>query len=393
MLSRSSVVEKENLKTQAGLPRLTAIQEQIVLKSRALVEQAHSVDGPLAQCAAGQVRVAYAVAHQGCTEPHRIFKVFNAWEEMAADGNAVRETGTTLLPADAVGVRIRANVLCDTDAGIDTPGREVACMNHRTGNILIGPDRSTHEIRGGGIEPLHPSITPMHLAMPTSRQCLGPCIIDDEYFQWIELLHAVADADAATPGHFSIVELGSDYGPWIARGLAAWRFRKGETFYAHSCAAVAVEANPLFAPRVEQLLTDNDLNCMPQVTTLTGKVGNDVGSLRLHDVLLHLEHARERSMASTDWRSCLVSLVHIDVQGQEAHVVRDGLDDGSLGRVCRLIVGTHTRALHWQVEGLLKDPGWEITRSFLPWSVSGTEYGRIVFRDGLIVALNLMPSS
>jgi len=333
----------------------TAVQDQIGRKSQDLVTEEKTAEGGcLGRCLQWHARNPYVPSEFGaCVRPHAIFGFFNAWE-VPGNGLAGR---SEFLVADAMGVQTRAEFLCYE---VDTPARELACARHQD-------DALSKDGQG--------------------QQCLGPCIVDDEYFQWIEVLQAVASASKY--GHFSMVELGADHGPWTARALAGWRRLKGEPLYKITCSAVAVESNPDLAWRFEQHLADNHLRCIPRVTTLTGKVGPDPNAVLLRDVLFRLEsaqaHAHAGSVGST---VAPISVLHMDVQGAEGHVVRCGLQDGSLRRIQRLIIGTHSRNVHWELETLLQKAGWEIIRSFLPWSISATNYGHIAFRDGLVVALN-----
>ena len=57
---------------------------------------------------------------------------------------------------------------------------------------------------------------------------------DEEYFEWIDLLEAVASAN----GRFTMLELGAGFGRWTARAAAAATQRKLPYFL------VAVEAEP-----------------------------------------------------------------------------------------------------------------------------------------------------
>merc|ERR1711920_1222722 len=125
-----------------------------------------------------------------------------------------------------------------------------------------------------------------------------------------------------------MVELGADYGPWLARALATWRRLKGEESYSRSCSAAAVEANAPMASHIARHLVDNGLHCKAGVATLNARVGPTTGSIQLREVLALLERARARVHIASGGgvKAHLVSLVHMDVQGAEAHVVRRSIE-------------------------------------------------------------------
>src|SRR5262245_42873848 len=57
----------------------------------------------------------------------------------------------------------------------------------------------------------------MHPIFSTSIAPAVPPVIDEEYFEWIDMLEAVA----RSRGRFVFVELGAGYGRWSARALEA----------------------------------------------------------------------------------------------------------------------------------------------------------------------------
>ncbi|PYX60033.1 MAG: hypothetical protein DMG76_03785 [Acidobacteria bacterium] len=72
---------------------------------------------------------------------------------------------------------------------------------------------------------------------------------DDEYFEWIDLLEAVAGAT----NRFTMLELGAGFGRWTARAAAAAQQRNLEY------TLVAVEAEPTHFDWMLQNLQDNGL--------------------------------------------------------------------------------------------------------------------------------------
>jgi len=75
--------------------------------------------------------------------------------------------------------------------------------------------------------------------------------LDEEYFEWIDLLDAVLAAE----GKFVMVELGAGYGRWSARAAAALRQIGGPPY-----ALVAVEGEPTHFDFLKIHFEDNNIN-------------------------------------------------------------------------------------------------------------------------------------
>jgi FkbM family methyltransferase len=236
--------------------------------------------------------------------------------------------------------------------------------------------------------------------------------VDEEYFEWIDLLEAVEQAR----GEFVMVELGAGYGRWSVRGALAAR----ERGLIPRC--VAVEAEPTHARWLRQHFLDNDLRPGDH-ELLWAAIGAEGGfapfrsgaasasygqhvtrrtsepyptaaerrRLRARSVLgrppRHGDD--ERSM----WVPCLsladilapyplVDLIDSDVQGAELGVMRPAMHALNT-RVRRVHIGTHGAEIERGLRELFSAHGWQPLYDFASQSVAATPYGTIRFVDGI----------
>lgn len=75
--------------------------------------------------------------------------------------------------------------------------------------------------------------------------------VDEEYFEWIDILESVARAR----DRYTMLELGSGYGRWAVRAASAVRQRG-----IRECRLVAVEAEPAHFTWLKQHFCDNGLD-------------------------------------------------------------------------------------------------------------------------------------
>ena len=208
---------------------------------------------------------------------------------------------------------------------------------------------------------------------------------DEEYFEWIDLLEAVAFAK----DRFSMVELGAGWGRWSARAAAACLQR------GLPCHLVAVEAEPTHFKWMLQNFEDNGIrldDCRLVEAAVTGHdgtvgfhVGNpatwygqcvggdtDVSSISL-ETLLQGEDA--------------IDLIDMDVQGAELEIVA-AAGDSLAQRVKRVHVETHSGHLHAGVHRVFRALGWKPHFSFEGNSTDSTPWGRLDFQGGTQSWLN-----
>jgi FkbM family methyltransferase len=238
--------------------------------------------------------------------------------------------------------------------------------------------------------------------------------IEEEYFEWVDLLEAVAEARDS----FTMYELGAGWGRWSARALTA-AARRGLRR-----SAVLVEADPIHAEWARQHLADNghDVTVMEAAVGPRDGVGFIVVRYGSGDavptprewygqyllppkrpgridgeyagrpvVMLRPERGAIEvpliSLATLLATQTRVDLMDMDVQGSEGDAVAAGID--ALTRcVRRLHVGTHSRENEARVRNALGAAGWQCLRDCPGQQVCDTPYGRIRFDDGVQTWVN-----
>ena len=242
----------------------------------------------------------------------------------------------------------------------------------------------------------------------------GIPVANEEYFEWIALLEAVAEAEHS----FVMVELGAGWGRWMVSGIAALRQRNPLPYH-----VVGVEAEPTHFHWMQQHFEDNEveLGCATffeaAVAAEDGAVWFEIGKAAdwygqrvveppsgpVRRSLGRLVQSRRSSRASSDDRvvrrvravsvvSILddlprVDFLDLDVQGTEA----DALEPAAhalMDRVKRVCVGTHGRENETRLRALFGGLGWTCAFDYPGDGVSDTPWGRILFEDGVQVWIN-----
>jgi FkbM family methyltransferase len=207
----------------------------------------------------------------------------------------------------------------------------------------------------------------------------------------------VLDAVLAAEERFTMVELGAGYGPWLVAASRAVSRRGGGV-----SRLVGVEMDAQHVRWMEQHFRNNGLDPAAHrlvhgaVSDRDGEAGylpEPESRLRYGQRLLAGAAGRGAvRVPRVDVRRVLgpeprIDLVHVDVQGEELRVLRravDLLDE----RVRRLLVATHSRALHRRARGLLRSRGWKIVHDFGHRSRQRTRFGDVYFVDGLLAFHN-----
>jgi len=209
---------------------------------------------------------------------------------------------------------------------------------------------------------------------------------DEEYFEWIDLLEAVAAANS----RFTMLELGAGFGRWTARGAAA----------AKQCGLpytlIAVEAEPTHFEWLIQNLQDNGVSpedCSLIHAAVTGKDGKigfeadddpagsygqsiggstEIDAISLPTLLKPLE---------------LVDLIDMDVQGAEFEII-----EGATGvlnqKVKRIHIETHSNQLDSDILKLFRALHWKPHFLYAFNTADSTRWGRINFQGGTQSWLN-----
>lgn len=251
----------------------------------------------------------------------------------------------------------------------------------------------------------HSKFSSGEYAHPTQ---LPPPQFDEEYFEWLDILESVSEAQE----EYQIVELGAGFGRWSVRAILALGQLNPLPFR-----IVAVEAEPTHAEWVAEHFRNNDIDPNQQqiieaAVSATGEdvmfaVGNPtqwygqgivskasflqsvatifrswsfqraqrsddvsvvrVKSVKLSDILKSLDH---------------VDLIDCDIQGAEADVMEEAIESLN-AKVRRVHIGTHGPAIETRLRKLFQENGWRSIYDYECGQECETEYGVIDFGDGV----------
>lgn len=252
-------------------------------------------------------------------------------------------------------------------------------------------------------------------AAPSPSQVHMDCPpVDEEYFEWIDILESVSRARDS----YTMMELGAGYGRWAVRAAAAARQRGIQ-----KCHLIAVEGEPLHFKWLQQHIRDNGLD--PAEHTLVPAAVSDRTGTALFCVGRPKEgedradqfygqwipesrdkpRNRGRKLyegvpvieLKSGWESIevpavtltsllrdldRVDLIDMDVQGEELKIVRSAIDDLDR-KVCRLHIGTHAPHLEKGLRVALGSHGWICHFDYPSRTPVETEYGPVNFGDGV----------
>jgi FkbM family methyltransferase len=237
----------------------------------------------------------------------------------------------------------------------------------------------------------------------------GPPPIDEEYFEWIDVLQAVSEAGPV----FTMLELGAGYGRWSARAALAAR-QKGK-----AVRLGAAEAEPKHLARLEEHLRHNgvapgDLRLFPQAVgggfgeaafTIGGQAGGlddnwygqAVMPLDLRGLAPVGEYHGAPVYEHRGWRAILVpviplsevlkpydviDIVDFDLQGAEGDAIAEAIKPLTR-KARRLHIGTHSEQIEAQLRDLLPRHGWVCLRDYSLHKTHDTPFGRCEFVDGV----------
>jgi FkbM family methyltransferase len=207
---------------------------------------------------------------------------------------------------------------------------------------------------------------------------------DEEYFEWIDLLESVDQAQ----GSYTFVELGAGYGRWSVRAALA----AAQRGLSPVC-LVAVEGEPTHFEWLKLHFADNGLD--PSRHTLIRAAVSDAEG----ETFFHVGRPAEwygQCIACTDtgykvpkmafWNVLnplgRVDLIDLDVQGEELKCCSS--DIGSIdAKVKRLHIGTHSSEIEAGLRTLLNAHGWKCLVDYPLAQANETPYGTFQFVDGV----------
>ena len=246
--------------------------------------------------------------------------------------------------------------------------------------------------------------------------------MDEEYFEWIDLLSAVIEARE----RFTFLELGAGYGRWSIRAAAAAR-----QFGIPTIRLCCVEAEPTHFEWLRQTLIDNDLDpdahllrcaavCSQRGLALF-EVSTSGGALRFAPGAFYGQRvleppdaptkSRARNMIRTAGARVLrievapvttvaavtlgelaesmsrIDLIDLDLQGSELDVMASA-PDVLTEKVRRLHIGTHSKDIERGLREHLGGLGWHCTADYGCSTTAQTPYGPVTFGDGVQSWLN-----
>jgi hypothetical protein len=235
-----------------------------------------------------------------------------------------------------------------------------------------------------------------------------PPAVDEELFEWIDVLEAVENAGST----FTMLELGAGFGRWSVRGALAAR-EKGkqvrlglaeaepkhieqihtylakngvapEDYRVFKAAIGGVKAERVFCvdnARAEQhwfgqFLTNWDVGDAPVVGEYYGFPLLDIEegrrAIRVSQIPL------SEVLAAYD----RIDLADLDLQEAEGDAIEEAIVPLS-AKVCRLHIGTHGEDIEQRLRNVLSAHGWIKLRDYSLHKTHETSFGPAAFVDGV----------
>ncbi len=232
--------------------------------------------------------------------------------------------------------------------------------------------------------------------------------LDEEYFEWIDLLTSAVEADSP----FTMLELGAGYGRWGVRAaLAARRLGK-------KVRLGFAEAHPKNQASLVQTMTDNGIS-EEDYTLYPFAIGG--ARERVYFDAMPPEHRRDwfgqsinrndpsgmqcagnyyglplmmrpdgwsvvevelRPLSEVLSHYDAIDLIDFDLQGAEADAIEEAIAPLT-EKVKRLHIGTHGREVEERLRAVLSTADWKLRWDYGCNSRCETEYGAVSFVDGV----------
>jgi len=209
---------------------------------------------------------------------------------------------------------------------------------------------------------------------------------DEEYFEWLDLLHTVTLAKH----HFTMLELGAGWGRWLAN--AAFALQQSSRL---PYRLVGVEAEPTHFAWMEEHLRENGVDVgrcrliQAAVTDRDGEVGFHTGNPAgwYGQSIGGPTRVRAVSLATLLEPLERVDLIDLDLQGVELRALRAGA--APLNEKVKCVhTGTHSSKIEAGLRSLFRRLGWENLHDFPAGQSARTAWGTIHFADGVQAWLN-----
>jgi len=264
-----------------------------------------------------------------------------------------------------------------------------------------------------------PDFLPAFISRSTlSIACSIPAV-NEEYFEWIDLLLSVREAREK----YTMIELGAGYGRWAVRAALAAR-KKG----IQKIRIGLAEAEPAHVSFLKSHLLDNNIR-PEEVMVHECAVSDEIGSVEFYIgspddfstentprtwygqsiskdyeqaadlpvVTASTYHGRPVLTYASGWKAIIVEktnirtilcqygdidLLDLDVQGEELKILTASADLLDC-QVKRLHIGTHGPELEEGLRKLLRRRGWLLVRDYGCHKVNPTPFGEVQFVDGV----------
>lgn len=223
--------------------------------------------------------------------------------------------------------------------------------------------------------------------------------LDEEYHEWIDVLEAVIAAQDS----FTMIELGAGFGKWIGRaGLAARLYHDQMPLK-----LIGVEAEPTHFQWLQQHLTDNGFGPESyelieaavdaedgEVVFQVGDPGANYGQsiVREGSAVESVKRVRAVSLNRILSQLDQVDLIDLDIQGEEYRVLSSAINALNT-KVKRIHIGTHGEQIERDLRALFRMHGWYKLNDYACQKTQMTEWGEVVFGDGVQTWINPRLSS
>ncbi|HEX9398309.1 MAG TPA: hypothetical protein VF943_16385 [Burkholderiales bacterium] len=249
--------------------------------------------------------------------------------------------------------------------------------------------------------------------------------LNEEYFEWVDVLSAVwAYVSAAPARPFVFVELGAGFARWSVNAVCALRSHLPAAPYL----VVAAEADPDHFRWMQENLLDNGVprgrrrlfpspvaGTKKPVLFQSGDPGNWYGqsivekerseylarnprAQRRENSYLREPRLWDRWFGPKNPRRILamqtitlaeviegldvVDMVDMDIQGTEAEVIEQTAELLSQ-RVLRLHIGTHSAEVEQRIRSVMASTGWTLEQDYACMGLRETPFGPVAFGDGV----------
>jgi FkbM family methyltransferase len=223
--------------------------------------------------------------------------------------------------------------------------------------------------------------------------------VSDEYFEWIDVLEAIA----AARGRFTMLELGAGFGRWAVAAATVIRRHRNMPFI-----LVAAEAEGSHYEMLQRHFLDNGLHpedhwlIRAAITAEAGEVYFTEG----HATEWYGQSVLDKpDREFGDWKEArvvrvpgmplrtilerldYVDLIHMDIQGQEALVCAAAAQEMTK-KVKRVHIGTHSRDIEHELQRIFDGMAWKSYQNYRCNSTTLTPYGIVTFQDGIQTWIN-----